>query len=129
MSKVSNVIQGFPSVLYFKSPWDPHKNFLRVQGQKSRVLNPEIFLLHIRFKDHNCLNVLCESHFTNYFPDFIISIRILLFYSFFLFYFEGPRGLPRFWFGSPRQHFGSLRLSILRQGKPCYLTGKYLSEL
>ena len=36
----------------------------------------------------------------------------------FLFYYEGPRGLPRFLLGSPRQHFGSLRLSILRQGKP-----------
>ena len=38
----------------------------------------------------------------------------------FLFHFEGPRGLPRFFTGSPRQHFGSLRLSILRQGKPWY---------
>ena len=36
----------------------------------------------------------------------------------FLFYFEGPRGLSRFMSGCPRQHFGSLRLSILRQGKP-----------
>ena len=43
-------IQGLPrlpSVLYSKSPCDPHKNFL---GQKSRALNPEIFLLRIQFK-------------------------------------------------------------------------------
>ena len=73
--------QGFPSVLYFKSPRDPHKNFLRVQGKISRVLNPEIFSVHIQFKDQNCLNVQCSCHFTEYISDFIISIRILLFYS------------------------------------------------
>ena len=48
-------MQRFPSVLYFKSPRDPHKNFLRVQGQISRVLNPEIFLMHIQLKDQNIL--------------------------------------------------------------------------
>ena len=56
--------------------------FLRVQWQKSRVLNPEIFLLHIQFKNQNRLNIQCDSHLTEYFQDFIFSIRILLFYSF-----------------------------------------------
>ena len=57
-------------------------NFLRVLGQNLRVLNPEIFLLYIQFKNQNCLNVQCDSNLTEYFPDFIFSIRILLFYSF-----------------------------------------------
>ena len=47
---LSNIMQGFPSGLYFKSPWDPHKKFLRVQGQKSRVFNHQIFLKHIQIK-------------------------------------------------------------------------------
>ena len=29
--------QGFPSLLYFRSPWDSHLLFLRVLGQISRV--------------------------------------------------------------------------------------------
>ena len=73
------VLQGFPSVLYFKSSLDPHKNFLRVPGQKSRVLYPEIFKLHIQIKDQNCRNVQSESHFTECFQQIIISIKNLHF--------------------------------------------------
>ena len=112
--------QGFPSVLYFKGPRDSHKNFLRVQGQISRVLNPEIFLMHIQFKDQNCLNVQCKS-FYRIFLRFYYFNKNSSFLFIFLFYYEGPRGLPRFLLGSPRQHFESLGLSILRQGKPCYM--------
>ena len=67
--------QGFPSVLYFESSWDPNKNFERVPGQKSRVLYREIFSLHIQIKDQN-FNVQCESHFTEYFQFLVISINI-----------------------------------------------------
>ena len=70
---------GFPSALYFKSPRDPHKNFLRVQRLKSRVLNHGIFLLHIQIKNQNCLNVQCESNCTEYFQVSVMSIRILHF--------------------------------------------------
>ena len=48
-----------------------------------------------------------------------MSISILHFEFVFLFYFEGPKGPTRFLSASPRQHFSSLRLSILGQGKPC----------
>ena len=114
----TDIKQGFPSGYVFQDSPGPPNEFFKVQWQKSSVLNPEIFLLHIQFKNQNCLNVQCDSHLTEYFPDFIFSIRILLFLFIFLFYSEGLRGLPRFLLGSPRQHFGSLRLSILRQGKP-----------
>ena len=40
----------------------------------------------------------------------------------FLLNFESPLGPSRLLFESPRQHFGSLRLSILSPGKPAYLS-------
>ena len=81
------------SVFQESSPLDPHKDFLRVQGQKARVLNPEYFycISKSRIKIVLMYSVKVISQ--------IISKILLLQYknsSFllihFLFYFEGPRG-------------------------------------
>ena len=35
-------------------------------------------------------------------------------------------GVSKFLSGSPRQHFGSLRLSVMSQGKPCYMDAQLI---
>ena len=100
--------------------------FLESKGKNQGSFTSKIFYCISKSKDHNCLYVQCDSPFSEYFQDLIISIRILHFYIIFLFNFEGPKGIPWFLSEGPRQHFGSMRLSILRQGKPCTL---YLWEL